>query len=133
VRGDFDAAAGHHPVLGRSGDDEHWRARGRPWLAEDVWRLPLGTGYGAWLSWILPGGLEQFYQELRWPGWEREPTALAPGQGIAVYPFLWSAEAHRDLAATSRRPVPMRELLGLNGEFYSQLGGDDPGFMGRIP
>ncbi len=27
---------------------------------------------------------------------------------------------------------PMRELLGLHSEFHRQLGGDDPGFLGRI-
>jgi hypothetical protein len=43
-----------------------------------------------------------------------------------------ASEAHQDLSATSRRPVPMRELLGLHGEFHRQTGGDDPGFLGRI-
>lgn len=57
----------------------------------------------------------------------------SPGQGIAVYPFLWSAEAHQDLAATTRRPPPMRELLGMHSEFHSQLAGDAPGFLGGIP
>jgi hypothetical protein len=92
----------------------------------------LGMGHGAWLSWIISGGLEQFYQGLRWPGWEAESASLSLDQGIAVFPFLWSAEAHQDLAATSRRPVPMPELLALHGEFHRQLGGDDPGFLGRI-
>ena len=94
---------------------------------------PLGAGHGAWLSWILSGGLDQFYQDLRWPGWEAESAALAPAQGISVFPPLWSAEARQDLAATSRRPVPMRELLGLHAEFHRQLGGNDPGFLGTIP
>ena len=94
---------------------------------------PLGKGHGAWLSWILSGGLERFYQDLRWPGWEAESAALAPGQGISVFPPLWSAEARHDLTATSRRPVPMRELLGLHDEFFRQLGGPAPGFLGSIP
>jgi Protein of unknown function DUF2625 len=94
---------------------------------------PLEGGYGTWLSWILSGGLERFYQGLRWPGWERESAVLAPGQGISVVPFLWSKEAQQDLAATSRRPVPLRELLGLHGEFCRQVGGDNPGFLGSVP
>jgi hypothetical protein len=94
--------------------------------------VPLGAGHGAWLSWILSGGLEQLYQDLRWPGWEAESAALALDRGISVFPPLWSAEARQDLAAASRRPVPMWELLGLHDEFYRQLGGDDPGFLGRI-
>jgi hypothetical protein len=114
-----------------------WGRPGGPgevvYLAPDsvTWE-PLGTRHGTWLSWILNGGLEQFYRELRWPGWEAESAGLAPGQGISVFPFLWSAEARRDLAATSRRPVPMRELLSLHGEFHRQLGGDAPGFLGSI-
>ena len=41
------------------------------------------------------------------------------GAGVArpeVYPFLWSSEAKEDLAATSRRPAPMRELFAAQDE-----------------
>jgi len=109
--------------------DPDWRPAYGLVIAHDVLG---GAGHGGWLSWIMSGGLEQFYQSLRWPGWEAESAALALDQGISVIPFLWSAEAHQDLAATSRRPVPMRELLGLHGEFHRQLGGSDPGFLGRV-
>lgn len=112
-----------------------WRRPGEMvYFAPDsmTWQ-PLEMGHGAWLSWILSGGLEQFYQDLRWPGWEAESAALTPGQGISVVPFLWSAEAHQDPAATSRRPVPMRELLYLHDEFCRQTGGAAPGFLGSIP
>ncbi|WP_197698979.1 DUF2625 family protein [Micromonospora inositola] len=56
----------------------------------------LGAGHGAWLSWIAEGGTGSFYEPLRWPGWRKK----------RVYPFLWSHEAHQDLAGTSRRPTP---------------------------
>jgi hypothetical protein len=131
-----------HDVLGGAfalnpGDPAAWGRPGKPgevvYFAPDSmsWE-PLEAGYGAWLSWILSGGLEQFYQELRWPGWEAESAALTPDKGITVYPFLWSAEAHHDLGATTRGPAAMRELLGLHGEFHRQLGGADPGFLGSI-
>jgi hypothetical protein len=131
-----------HDVLGgvyalNLADPAAWRRPGKPgevvYFAPDsmAWQ-PLEGGYGAWLSWIFSGGLERFYQHLRWPGWEAESAALSPGQGISVVPFLWTKEAHQDLAATSRRPVPMRELLGLHGELNRQLGEDDPGFLGTI-
>jgi len=131
-----------HDVLGgvyalNLADPAAWGRPGEPgevvYFAPDsmAWE-PLGAGHGAWLSWILSGGLERFYQKLRWPGWERESAALAPDQGISVYPFLWSAEALQDLSAASRRPVPMRELLSLHGEFHRQFGGDGPGFIGRM-
>ena len=90
----------------------------------------LEIGYDAWLSWLAGGGTAQFYADLRWPGWEAETRVLGPSQGIAVYPFLWSAEARADLAATTRRPVPLAEILALHSEFCTQLGLPDPGFLG---
>jgi hypothetical protein len=41
--------------------------------------------------------------------------------GITVYPFLWSHEAHQDLAGTSRRPAPMAGLFSLKAEFAAQF------------
>ena len=51
---------------------------------------------------------------------------------MSVVPFLWSKEAHDDLAATSRRAVPMMELLGLNEDFCNQMGLPEPGFLGVV-
>jgi hypothetical protein len=92
----------------------------------------LGAGYGPWLAWLLTGGMEQFYETLRWPGWRAESGALTGSQGISVAPFLWSAEAKRDLAATSRRAVPLAELLGVNRHFCQELDSVDPGFLGDV-
>ncbi|MDQ3788844.1 MAG: DUF2625 domain-containing protein [Actinomycetota bacterium] len=90
----------------------------------------LDLGHSTWLSWLATGGTTTFYENLRWPGWEAETQALAPGQGIAVYPFLWSEEAHANLAATQRTPAPMAEILALNEDMCSQLGLPAPGFLG---
>ncbi|MFC8583687.1 DUF2625 domain-containing protein [Streptomyces sp. NPDC057217] len=89
-------------------------------------------GHSGWVSWLLSGRLETFYDGLRWPGWREEAAALALEQGLSVYPFLWSEEAHADLAATSRRPVPMREVLGVAADFARQMGPSDPGFLGDM-
>lgn len=94
---------------------------------------PMEGGYGSWFTWMLSGALNRFYESLRWPGWEAEAAALRPRQGLSIFPFLWSREARNDLAATSRRPVPMWELLGLHHEFHRQLTtGPGPGFLGTI-
>ncbi|MFE1896739.1 DUF2625 family protein [Streptomyces yangpuensis] len=90
----------------------------------------LGAGHSAWLSWILAGGLQEFYEGLRWDGRHDEGAALNGRQGLSFFPPLWSAEARRDLSATSRRPVPMAELLGLARESCLRLDGTDPGFLG---
>ncbi|MEW2703419.1 DUF2625 domain-containing protein [Streptomyces koyangensis] len=89
-------------------------------------------GHSGWVAWLLSGRLETFYDGLRWPGWRAEAAALDHSQGIAVYPFLWSEEAHADLAATSRRPVPMREVLGVAAEAARQAGAGDAGFLGEV-
>ncbi|MFI5671088.1 DUF2625 domain-containing protein [Streptomyces sp. NPDC051704] len=89
-------------------------------------------GHSGWVSWLLSGALETFYDGMRWPGWREETAALAFEQGLSVYPFLWSKEAHADLAATSRRPVPMREVLGVAADFARQMGPSDPGFLGDV-
>jgi hypothetical protein len=93
---------------------------------------PLEIGYATWVTWLLSGRLDQFYDGLRWPGWQTESAGLGPGQGIAVYPFLWSEEARADLAATTRHPVSLRELLGISADSCRQLGLRDPGFLGAV-
>lgn len=94
---------------------------------------PMEGGYGAWTAWILSDSLGRFYEGLRWPGWENETTGLSPRQGITVYPPLWSKEARADLGSTTRKPVPVRELLSLHHEFSRQIaGGSDPGFFGTV-
>lgn len=93
---------------------------------------PLDIGYATWVTWLLSGRLDQFYGGLRWPGWQTESARLGSGQGIAVYPFLWSEEARADLAATTRRPVPLRELLGVGADFCRRFDLNDPGFLGAV-
>ncbi|BDM69907.1 hypothetical protein HEK616_33940 [Streptomyces nigrescens] len=90
----------------------------------------LGAGHSAWLSWILSGGHQEFYKGLRWNDWRDEVTVLNGRQGLSFFPPLWSAEARRDLSATSRRAVPMAELLGLSRDACLQFDGADPGFLG---
>ena len=114
--------------------------RGRPgapgqmtYFAPDTlgWEA-MEIGHSAWVSWLLSDRLEKFYEGLRWPGWREEAAALAFSQGISVVPFLWTAEARADLSATSRRPVPMREVLGVAADFARQAGPADPGFLGVV-
>ncbi|WP_418958968.1 DUF2625 family protein [Streptomyces tritici] len=131
-----------HDVLGGvfALNGAHPAAAGRPgepgemtYFAPDTlaWES-LGTGHSGWLAWLLDGGTEEFYTGLRWPGWREEAAALTLAQGITVYPPLWSVEARADLAATSRSPVPMREVLGFAADTAGQLGPAHPGFLGEV-
>lgn len=92
----------------------------------------LGAGHSAWLAWLVSGALDEFYATLRWPGWKEEVRALNSSQGLSVFPPLWSAEARRDISATSRRAVPMGELLGVARDSCRQFDGVDPGFLGAV-
>ncbi|WP_308081129.1 DUF2625 domain-containing protein [Streptomyces sp. NK15101] len=130
-----------HDVLGgafaiQGGTEEETGLPGRPgemvYFAPDSLRWDaIGAGYGAWLSWVLAGGTEEFYEGLRWPGWREEVPGLTGGEGLSLYPPLWSAEAHQDLGATSRAVVPLGQLLGLGRETARQFDGTDPGFLGE--
>ncbi|MFG3137133.1 DUF2625 domain-containing protein [Streptomyces sp. NPDC048211] len=115
-------------------------AAGRPgapgqmtYFAPDTleWEV-MEMGHSVWVTWMLSGRLDTFYDGLRWPDWRAETAALTFSQGITVYPFLWSREARADLAATSRQPVPMREVVGVAADFARQMGPADPGFLGDL-
>jgi hypothetical protein len=62
----------------------------------------LAASHSAWLSWIAADETTEFYHSLRWPGWRDETRAQPLSHGLTVYPFLWSQQAHHDLAATTR-------------------------------
>ncbi|GAB3460307.1 DUF2625 domain-containing protein [Streptomonospora sediminis] len=127
VLGGAFALNGHDPAAvgrpGQPGEMVYFAPDSLEWEALDA-------GHTAWVHWALSGGLAQFYSALRWPGWRAETQALATSQGVSVFPFLWSREARDDMAATSRRAVPMTEVLTLNRDFCHQLHGRDPGFLG---
>lgn len=92
---------------------------------------PLGIGHSAWVARVLAEPLDDFYGELRWPGWQGEVAAVRPDEAIACYPFLFT-EQGRDPAATTRRVVPWKELCGLFAEAADQLAGVEDGTSVRI-
>jgi hypothetical protein len=92
----------------------------------------LGVSHSTWLAWLVSGALDEFYADLRWPGWKEKVRALNSSQGLSMFPPLWSAEGRQDISATSRRAVPMRELLGVARDACRQFDGVDPGFLGAV-
>ncbi|MBF9067103.1 DUF2625 family protein [Streptacidiphilus fuscans] len=129
VVGGVFALNGHDPAaVGRPGEPGQMTYFAPDTLAWEAMEM----GHSGWLSWLFSGRLERFYDGLRWPAWREEAAALAFTQGITVYPFLWSKEARADLGATRRRPVPMREVLGVAADFARQMGSADPGFLGEV-
>jgi hypothetical protein len=92
----------------------------------------LEVGHSAWLQWLLAGDLDGFYSRLRWTTWREDSATASYSQGINHFPGLWTKEAHDDLDAVSRKPVPMREVLGLAADVARQFGPADPGFLGVV-
>ncbi|CAL9411630.1 hypothetical protein SUDANB121_01681 [Nocardiopsis dassonvillei] len=131
-----DVLGGVFALNGPACEDD--RYPGRPgemvYFAPDSLRWePLEAAYSSWLLWMLQEhNLENFYADLRWPGWRRAVAGLAPDLGLAADPFLWTREAAGDPAAVRRRPVPVAELVGLNRDFAALAGGPDPGPFGTL-
>lgn len=87
---------------------------------------PLGGGHTAFLEWALTGGLDGFYSDLRWPGWDSEVRQLSPRHGLACYPPPFTAEG-QDPVDAARRPVPFPELLEFYADMAEQLAGTEDG------
>ncbi|AVH56842.1 MULTISPECIES: DUF2625 family protein [Streptomyces] len=131
-----------HDVLGgvyaMNGPDPEAAGRpGRPgeitYFAPDSLRWEsLEVSHSTWLAWFLSEGTERFYDTLRWPGWRGESGALTGTQGLSVVPYLWTAEARRDVSATRRRAVPLAEVLRLHRDTAIKLDSVDPGFFGTV-
>ena len=67
---------------------------------------PCGFGYSTFLEWGMSEKLAEFYESLRWDGWQSEARELTGHQMISIYPFLF-AEGRRSRsvrAALSRSP-----------------------------
>ena len=84
----------------------------------------LEQGYGDWLYAMLAGSMTQFYDTLRWPGWEAEVAALTLAQGIHTWPPPSTVEG-QDLGAASRQAVPMTVLTGFHQDLARQLSADE--------
>jgi hypothetical protein len=79
--------------------------------------------------------LPDFYETLRWQGWETEVEALGPDEAISVYPplgFQPPPDTKTSIGERSRRAVPARELWVLGHEIGRQLAGVADGQTVRI-
>ncbi|MEH0845862.1 DUF2625 family protein [Micromonospora sp. CPCC 205711] len=88
---------------------------------EDLAWQDLELGYGDWLEAMLAGAMTQFYEGLRWPGWESEVASVALYQGISAWPPPWTREG-KDLSAVSRKPIRLAELVSVHQDAARQLG-----------
>lgn len=85
----------------------------------------LGGGHGDFVAAAIGGHLAPAFAALRWPGWEDEVAAVPPHQGLSVYPPPFSREG-KDIAAASRRVVPVQELFSFYDGAARQIGTGRP-------
>ena len=113
-----DAVGGFYAI---NGDTASGRAGTVFYFAPDTleWE-DLDVGHADLVSWAMTGDVDEFYSELRWPGWQDDVARLAPDRGFSIYPPLCAQGP--PIGERFRRDVPMVELWGLHHEFVSQLG-----------
>ncbi|MET7952237.1 DUF2625 family protein [Micromonospora sp. NPDC005324] len=88
---------------------------------EDLAWQDLELGYGDWLEAMLTGAMTQFYEGLRWPGWETEVANVALDQGLSAWPPPWTGEG-KVLSAVSRKPIQLAELVSAHQHAARRLG-----------
>ena len=101
------------------------------WGPDTLDWTPIGGGHSAFVTWALSNSVAYFYSSLRWPGWEGEIDALAPDQGLSLWPPPFTAEG-RDPAQVSHRAVPITELHGAYADLAQQLSETPPARFGAL-
>jgi hypothetical protein len=79
------------------------------WAPDTLEWSPLGLGHSALVDFMLSERLAQFYEGLRWPGWEQDTHTIEPDQGLSAYPPPWSEEGKG--TGVRRAAVPLAELV----------------------
>jgi hypothetical protein len=113
-----DVLGGYFAINGGSlpcepGEIAYWGPDTLAWAA-------LGMGHGDFVTAMIGGAVTDFYEALRWPGWQDEVGALPLSYGLSIYPFPFTREGH-DIAKATRRPAPLTELFDLYANLASQL------------
>ncbi|TKJ92766.1 DUF2625 domain-containing protein [Paenibacillus sp. CFBP13512] len=68
--------------------------------------------YSEFVIWLASGRLSQFYETMRWNGWQDDISALSPDRAIHFYPPLWTQEGSTD--QSSKKAVPVAEFWNMN-------------------
>lgn len=68
--------------------------------------------YSEFVIWLSSGRLSQFYETMRWNGWQDDISALSPDRAIHFYPPLWTQEGSTD--QSSKKAVPVAEFWNMN-------------------
>lgn len=81
---------------------------------------PLKIGYSGFLQWAFSGKFDQFYEWIRWRGWDSDVRALHGDRCYAFAPFLFTKEGKGGCG--QRAEIPIEEAWGLQMDIRKQLG-----------
>jgi hypothetical protein len=80
-----------------------------------------GKAYSDFLGWCLRGDLNRYYENARWPGWQKEIQSVGGDQAILIYPSLFCDGP--PVSERQRRPVSISEIYDLHiGGAASKVG-----------
>lgn len=82
----------------------------------------LEISYDGFMEWISTNDINEFYSSFIWDGFNEYVHNFHNDNGILIYPFLWSKEC--DVTTSSKKIVPLNELLETNYEFTEGLNGE---------
>jgi len=119
----YDAIGGFFAINGGRWPDQPGGIR---YLAPDThdWSS-LDTGYSGLVEWAMSERLDDFYEGLRWPGWEGEVTAIGPDAVLSIWPPLGFEKD--PIADRDRRAVPAREMWFFHHDLTRQTAHLRPG------
>lgn len=83
--------------------------------------LPMDIGYSQFLLFCFETDMDDFYEGLRWTGWEQDVSELTPDYAYSFVPFLWTKEG-KDIDKTSKKVISVEEVYSFNMEMKNTLG-----------
>jgi hypothetical protein len=89
------------------------------WAPDTLDWNPCGMGHADLVAFLVSDRLASFYADLRWDGWETVVGQVPYDQGVAAYPYPWTAEGKRP--GVARRAVPMSEVVEFGFDAAEQL------------
>jgi len=76
--------------------------------------------YTEFINFCFVGDMNQYYDDLRWPEWQKDMPQMTADKGFYIYPFLWTTEG-KDILKDKRSIVPIGELYTLETDAIKQL------------